>query len=328
MCSEKNEECVANDTKCPFMALTDTKFSGNKAEVAGGAVFAGYLEAIRFDCSNASSGTGLEFYEEKEWKALSRLKSEEDICPSWRGNYGNVYGSDVGTYAAHAKMTIEESKRSVCESGGENCVIKSYQSGKDLPKVEVKLLDGLWQGPTINHRPINANMSAAEGEFLVGSVVLPMEEGTCTFRSIRGSDRPGVYKLKVEFGKKAIKDIGITVIVQNCSVGEAVSSDGICVDCSSTTYNFLPSASGCHACPENGNCTTRVITPNEGYWQKTPCSNELYRCLPTSACKFKGRSEKLTDTVSDVASCHFTETWIKKDYARAQCVEVHILLLS
>ena len=321
MSSEKNEECVAKDTECPFMALTDTKFSGNEAEVAGGAVFAGYLEAIRFDCSDASSDARLEFYEAKEWKALSRLESEKDICPSWRGNYGSVYGSDVGTYAAHAKMTFEKANRSVCVSGKDDCVIDGYRAGSDLPKAEVKLLDGLEQGPAISYRPIRANLSSVGGKFMVGSVIMSMEEGNCTFQSIRGSVCPGEYKLTVEFGEEAIENIGITVIVRNCLIGESVSSGGICVDCSSTTYNFLPSASGCQPCPENGNCTTQVITPNDGYWQKTPCSDQLYRCLPTSACKVEGRTERLTEAVNNVTNCSFDQSMIE-NYTQTQCAEV------
>ena len=327
-CSKKNEKCVANGTNCPFMALTDTKFSGNEAKAAGGAIFAGYIEAIRFDCSNTLTDIGLEFYKAAKWKTLKRLESEADLCPSWKGNRGDVYGADVGTYAYSAIMTIAESKGSVCVSGGKNCVIEGHHTEEDLPKAEVKLLDAFGKGPARNYRTVNANMSSVRGKFMVGSVSLPMEEGTCAFRTIKGFVPPGEYKLTVDFGEKAIKDIRITVIVRNCSVGEAVSSGGICVDCSITTFNFFPSAIGCQPCPENGNCTTRVITPNDGYWQKTPCSDQLYRCLPVSACKYKGRSEKLTDIVSDVASCHFNETWIDEDYARAQCVEVHILLLS
>ena len=310
------------------MALTDTRFSGNKAEVAGGAIFAGYLEGIRFDCSNASSGTGLEFYEEKEWKALSRLESKKDICPSWRGNYGNVYGPEIGTYAYNARMTIEEAKRSICESGGENCVIKSYQSGKDLPKAEVKLLDAFGKGPARNYRTINANMSSAGGEFMVGSVVLPMEEGTCTFLSIRGFVPPGEYNLTVEFGEEAIKDIGITVIVRNCSIGETVApATEVCQECSNTTYNFDLSARACRPCPKNGNCETRVITPEDGYWQKTPCSDRLQRCLPTSACIFGRRSEGLKHLIHGFTNCDLSQE-SREEYKRAQCVEVHILLFS
>ena len=79
MCSEKNEGCPANDTDYPSMALKDTKFSGNRARLAIGTVFAGYLEGIRFDCSDSSSNAGLEFYEEEKWKTLKRLGPEADI---------------------------------------------------------------------------------------------------------------------------------------------------------------------------------------------------------------------------------------------------------
>ena len=303
------------------MALTETLFRDNEATVGGGAVFAGYLEALRFDCSDASLDTGSRFYEETEWKALSRIGLDKDICPSWRGNRGNVYGSDVGTYATHAKMTFEKANRSVCVSRGEDCVIDGYRTNKNLPMAEVQLLDGLGQGPAISYHPIRANLSSPDSQFLIGSVVLLMEKGNCTFRSIKGSVRPGVYKLKVEFGEKTIKHIRITVIVRNCSVGEAVSSGGICVDCSSTTYNFLPSSKVCQACPENGNCTTRVITPNDGYWQKTPCSDQLYRCLPTSACKVEGRTERLTEAVNNVTNCSFDQSMIE-NYTQTQCAEV------
>ena len=327
MCSKTNEKCIASNKHCPFVALTDTRFSGNKAEVAGGAVFAGYLEAIRFNCSNASLGTGLEFYEEEESKVLKRLESEADICPSWKGNRGNVYGPEVGTYAATANMTLKKAKRSVCASGGKDCVIDGYRTGEDLPQAEVKLLDAFGQGPAINYREVNANMFSPSGDFMVGSVVMPMKNGSCTFRSIKGSVPPGTYSLTIEFGEKAIKDISITVTVHNCSVGEFASAGGFCTNCSSTTYSFNDSAKECQPCPENGNCESRVITPKDGYWHKTPCSEHLRRCLPTSACKFEGRSENLTDAVSNVTSCHFNETWIEEDYSRAQCAEVPVLYL-
>ena len=323
------------------MSLTDTNFSGNKAKVSGGAIFAGYLEAIRFDCSNASSDTGSVFYFEddddirsvfygEKWKALKRLKSRADICPSWKGNHANVYGSEVGTYAYKATMTIGKDNISVCVSGGkDDCVVDGYRAGEDMPKAKVKLLDVFGQGPARNHRTVNANMSSADGEFMVGSIVQIMKEGTCTFESVRGFVAPGDYNLTVEFGEKAIKEIRITVIVRNCSIGETVAPDtGVCQECTKKTYNFNASAEECKTCPEHGNCDSRAITPDDGYWQKTPCSVRIRRCLPTSACKFEGRSEKLTDLVSNVTSCHFNETWIEEDYTKAQCAKVHLCFLS
>ena len=313
------------------MALTTTNFSGNKAEVAGGAIFAGCVEAIRFDCPKASPDTGLEFYQGEDWKALKQLESEADICPSWKGNHGNLYGPDVGTYATYANMTIEKAMRSVCV-GGEDCVIDGYRTGEDLPEARVILLDGLGQGSPISHRGVrvrvNANLSSPDGEFMVGSIVLPMEEGSCTFQSVRGFVPPGKYELTVGFGEEAIKDIGIIVEVRDCSTGEIVApATGVCQECSNTTYNFDLSAGACEPCPENGNCESRVITPGDGYWQKTPCSKHIHRCLPTSSCKRENRSKSLTDLVGDAANCTFDRSVIE-NYTQAQCAKVQLCFHS
>ena len=309
------------------MVLSGTQFSSNEASIAGGAVFAGYLEAIRFHCTEASSDAGLDFYKEQEWKDLRYVASEKDICSSWKGNRAEVYGQDVATYASAAQMTLEDANKIICVSGGANCVIDGYQIGTDLPTATVKLLDGLGQRITRVIRRVNANMFSPSREFLAWPILLSMENGSCRFQSIKGFVPPGEYSLIVEFDREAIKDVGITVRVHNCSVGEFVSNAGFCESCSSTTYNFLLSATVCHPCPENGNCESRVITPEEGYWLKTPCSDNLHRCLPASACEFQGRSEKLNAMVENVSSCDLEEEWIE-DYMQAQCAEVNYILDS
>ena len=303
------------------MVLADTEFSDNEARVAGGGVFAGYSEAIRFRCSGVPPDDGLQFYTETQWKALRLLKSVDDICPSWKHNRGESYGPDVGTYATTARMTVGDANDSVYESG-EEWVVEGYRAGEDLPAMRVELIDGLRQGPARYYRPVEADMSSPFTQFLVRSVVIPMDHGNCTFRSVSGVVPPGAYKLTIDFGEKLIEGIGISVIVPKCSVGESVSTGGLCADCSSTTYNFQLSADHCKSCPENGNCTSRVITPNDGYWQQMPCSVHLHRCLPTSACEFKGRSKKLENLVKDVANCNFSDTWITENYTRAQCAKV------
>ena len=303
------------------MALTETQFSSNAASIAGGAVFTGYVEAIRLRCTNVSSDAGLGFYREQEWEDLRQIESVKDICSSWKGNQAEVYGPNIGTYATAAQITFNKTDKSICVSGGESCVIERYWVGTDLPAAKVELLDGLGQRTPRIDRMINANMSSLNNQFLLGSIVRPMENGSYTFRSIRGFIPPGEYNLTVEFDRKAIKAIGITIRVHDCSVGEMVSTAGFCESCSSTTYNFELSATDCHTCPENGNCDSRVITPEDGYWQKTPCSDQLRRCLPTSACEFQGRSENLKTMVKDVSSCAFEEDWIE-NYTQAQCAEV------
>ena len=309
------------------MALTETRFSRNEAGIAGGAVFTGHLEAIRFRCTNALLDVSLRFYAEKDWKDLRKVESDKDICSSWKSNRAEVYGHTVATCAATAQMTIENADKSIYSSGGENCVIEGYRSGADLSTVTVELFDELRQNPARNYRTVNANMFSSNGQFLLGSIIRPMENGSCIFQSIRGFVPPGEYNLTVEFDRVAIEEIGITVRVHDCSVGQFVSGAGFCESCSSTTYNFRLSANVCHPCSENGNFESQAITPDDGYWQKTPCSEHLRKCLPTSACESDSRSGNLAAMVRDVSSCDFEEEWIE-DYTRAQCAEVDRVLDS
>ena len=327
VCGKRKEECLANGTDCPFMVFVETQFANNEASVGGGAVFAGYSEAIRFRCTNGSSDAGLRFYQEKEWKILRHVQSDKDICSSWRDNRAGVYGQNIATYAETAEMTLEDVNKFDCLSGKESYAIDGYRTGTDLPTATVVLLDRLRQCPARSYRLVYANMSSPSSEFLSWPISLPMENGSCTFRSVKGFVPPGEYNLTIEFGEKTIKNIGITVRVDNCSVGEMVSSAGFCVNCSSTSYNFELSATVCQPCPENGNCESRVITPNDGYWQQMPCSHHLHRCLPTSACEHESRSDDLAAKVRDLSSCDFDEEWIK-NYTHTQCAEVRCIPFS
>ena len=317
---------MANSTDCPIMTLIETQFHDNEASVAGGAVFAGYSEAIRFRCNDASPDSGLSFCEEKEGRSLDYPKSVDDICSSWKTNTAALYGHDVGTYATAGQMTIENDDKSVCVGGEENCVIKGYRSGTILPPAEVELLDGLRQGPAISYLPIAANMSSLSGQFLASPVAILMEQGACIFRSIASFAPPGEYTLTVKFGEEAIEDIVVTVRVRSCFIGEINSTEdgGICTDCGTTEYNFHPQANVCLRCPENGNCESQMITPEDGYWHRTPCSDHLHRCLPTSACVSENRSDILKTKVRGESSCDFEGDWIE-DYTQAQCAKVRCI---
>ena len=306
------------------MALTGTRLSGNTASVGGGAVFVGYLEAIRICCSNASPDVGLSFYEPRAWRTLHSVGSVDDVCPSWKNNKAKLYGPDIGTYATRARMTIEDTTNSVCESGGEDCVIEGYRAGTELPAARMELLDRLDQGPAVSYQPITVNMSSPSEQFLTVPVIVPIEKPICTFRSITSFAPPGVYKLTIELGEGEIENIDITVRVRDCIIGEMMSKDGICVDCGSMTYNTFPGNNDCRPCPEHGICVSRVITPFDGYWHGMPCSDRLRRCIPRSACHYDGRSHYLLVEVMNVTSCDFDETWIER-YAQVQCAEARCI---
>ena len=297
--------------------MTNTTFSRNSAEIAGGAIHASYLDAIRFRCS-AAGDADLVFYRQREWQSLFHLKSVKDMCASWRHNQATNYGPNVGTYPAIAQMTIKGSKESKTESG-EEYVFEEHRSGKEMPTMMVELLDELRQGPARTRRPVKASLSSLD-DFLIGTVTIEMKHGTAAFRGIRGFVPAGDHNLTLQFDDETVESISIVVSVRNCSIGEVVSAGSLCADCSSTTYNFVHTANVCHPCPMKGNCEGRIILPDEGYWQKTPCSAHLRKCLTSHACSFEGRSDELTKLTEELDSCPSDEAWIQ-NYTQSQCAK-------
>ena len=328
VCSQRHWECVSGSTECPFVAMTDTTLAGNEAKVAGGGVFVGYLKAIRFRCSAEPDNERATFYKKAEWEKLRVLERADDICRSWRSNEALVYGQAVGTYATVAQMTTvsDEGKESVTSSG-EEYVVAQYRSGDELPAMDLRLVDGLGQKPARSYRTVEAVLSASDS-FLQGSIVVPMQRGEGSLSNIRGFVPAGSYSLTFAFGEEtAMESISITVVVIGCLIGEILSGGSICVNCSTTTYNFRPSSSFCQTCPEDGDCETHVIIPNEGYWHRTPCSEHLQRCLTSYACTFEDRSAKLREMTEDLKRCDFDQEWTD-NYALAQCTKVRTVLCA
>ena len=305
------------------MALINTTFSGNAAGVAGGAIFAGYSEAIRIYDAPFSEGEDIDFLEEEEWKAMSVIEEVSDICPSPQSNRAGVYGHAIGTFALRAELTVEQTNKTSIETRGEEYAIDRYRSGEELPSMIVRFVDGLGQGPARSHTIVKAVLSSADN-FLHRPIELSMDDGVGNFSKIEGYVPSGSYLMTMSFtGTALFESLSIRVIVKACSIGEVLSKTrSLCVDCSSTSYNFHPEKdTSCAPCPERGNCENHVITPDDGYWHKTPCSRHLQRCLTSHACKFKGRSEELQKRTEDVEDCDLEEGWIA-EYTQAQCAKV------
>ena len=322
VCSQRHKECLSRSVECPFVAMTDTTLAINEAKFAGGGVFAGYLQAIRFRCSAEPGNERATFYEKAEWEKLTVLERADDICRSWRSNEALVYGQAVGTYATVAQMTtVSDAGEESVTSSGEEYVVAQYRSGDELPAMDLRLVDGLGQKPARSYRTVEAVLSASDS-FLQGSIVVPMQQGEGSLSNIQGFVPAGSYSLTIAFGEEtAMESISITVVVSGCLLGEILSGGSICENCSTTTYNFYPTSSFCQTCPEDGNCETHVIIPNEGYWHRTPCSGHLQRCLTSYACMFEDRSTKLREVTEGVKRCDLDREWTE-NYARAQCTKV------
>ena len=306
------------------MVLINTTFARNNAAVAGGAVFAGYVEAIRLHGGPFPESENSGLLKEADWKALSVLEAVSDVCPSPQSNRAVAYGDAVATFALRAKLTVAETNKTLVETRGDECVIDRYRSGDKLPSLMVQFVDGLGQEPARSHTAVKAVLSSARN-FLHRSIELSMDQGEEQFSDIEGYVSSGNYSMTINFtGTTLLKHLSIRVIVKECSIGEVLSkSRSLCVDCSSTSYNFHREneTDRCEPCPQHGNCENHVITPDDGYWHKTPCRSDLQRCLTAHACEFKGRSEKLQNLTDDLEDCDLDEEWIA-EYTQAQCAKV------
>ena len=323
---DDSNDCSKNG--CTAIAIIDTQFKGNNASLVGGAIFANRLESIGFQCNSSSENDNLTFLDEKDWNSLRRVTPDEALCPSWRNNSAFRYGQVVGTYAKMAKMTVEYEGKETEVLSGEGYEVPDYVGGSQLPTMAVEFLDELKQGPaTVNtHHGISAVLSTSEG-FQVGNVSLPARGRKASFPGMIGFGLPGIYNMSIRFIQDNSRDVTdidpliITVHVRNCTIGEVpVGKTKICNNCSTSAYNFDPEAEECQPCPKNGNCTTRVVIPNAGYWHATPCSVNISRCLTSYACKFDNRLERLTNLTRNMKNCTVNTTTIE-EYQQKQCVE-------
>ena len=126
-------ECLEYGEGCIFAAIINTRFEDNNATSAGGAIFAHYLEAIRFRCSAMQKDSNLEFFDEEDIQSLDNLTSQEQFCDTWEKNEAAEYGPVIGSYPTKVNFTIDHAKHVEMDSEHEY-IIKRYRAGEDLPE--------------------------------------------------------------------------------------------------------------------------------------------------------------------------------------------------
>ena len=266
-----------------------------------------------------------EFYDREQLKALDAIRSTDDICRSWKGNQAGAYGDDIGSSGARVRTIVVPDKlHDAIGVIGNRIVVEGHSSGKPLPIIRLEAVDGLGQGPAIgvDSLVIEATMTSPNG-FFSGSVNIEMNEGIGNFSGVVGFGPEGVYECIVEFSEEIIESLVVEVHVRYCGLGEVAAANGtVCEPCTSDTYNLLPgSGTGCHPCPENGDCTTHVILPAKGHWHATPCSENIQECISSEACSSEEREVRMAAATGNISSCEFDEEYVK-DYTEAQCREV------
>ena len=210
------------------------------------------------------------------------------------------------------------------ETLGNRFVVEGHSSGEPLPTIQLKVVDGLGQGPAagVNSLVIEATMTSPDGLFS-GSVNIEMNEGVGNFSGVVGFGPEGVYECIIDFSEELIESLVVEVHIRGCRLGEVAAANGtVCEPCTADTYNLMPgNGTGCHPCPENGDCTTHVILPAKGYWHATPCSENIQECISSDACSSEEREVRMAATTRNISSCEFDEEF-EQNYTEAQCREV------
>ena len=320
------QKCRAKLVECRVAAVANSILMNNRARSAGGALFIGTVAGLRLNCSDESIEHETRFYSKKQWKSMKRLTSVDDICPSWKNNTAKRYGSDVASSVSYVQKEITDQETGMLRLvNGSKYTIHNHRSGRPIPMIVLTAVDDLVQGPAVNAKQedIEAVMSSPN-EFFVGSVRRSLGVKDANF-SATGFVQPGMYKVQIEFKGADLKSFKITVEVKPCEMGEVPSGNGtFCESCSTVSYNFFPEKDmECHPCPENGNCSSQVILPNEEHWHASPCSTNIRKCLSSDACHSKERVEKLEQKTQNILTCNISKERIE-EYQQAQCEEASL----
>ena len=315
-------ECLEYGEGCAFAAIIDTQFVDNNATSAGGAIFAEYLEAIRFRCSTMQTASNLEFLDEEDWIGLETLTSQEQFCDTWENNEAAAYGRVVGSCPRRVNITIDDSQYDVDMRSEHEYIIKRYRAREELPEMTLQFIDGLNQVTSVGYFPNTSTKTSPSVEFTMINASPQVHEDRISFPNMIGFGPPGTYKLMIVFDSKAIQDLTVSINVRECIIGEVTTNPDteMCSNCSYTEYSFNPKEDRCRPCPVNGICETRVIVPDEGYWQSNPCSTHIKKCLAAHACTSENRSDALHNKTDAVVSCDMSHNDVL-EYRRMQCAE-------
>lgn len=257
---------------------------------------------------------------------MNSLAETKNICSDWKGNNADEYGNNVATYAVRVEGNVENQENHELNSD-ENpfeIFIRNYSSGSTLPDIDLTMVDQIGQYPAIlyNVEVVTANVSSKNG-FLLDPIVVTILNGSGSISGIIALQTPDNYTLNVTFDQESLNPLSIIVEVRKCFMGEtSTQRHRLCHQCNAANYNFLPNEeNNCQTCPDNANCTTALITPNNGYWHPFPCSIHIERCLSVKACDFGNRENRLYEFVDGIHQCDFTE-YEKAEYQQWQCKKV------
>jgi len=314
--------CNNPQVTCGHIIILNTSFEGNYANHSGAVVLTTDSNMVLVDCEERRRNQS--FVSDRDMNLLEVLNPKQ-MCASWRRNSvsSTAYGDVVGTYGQEIVLTIDpEDEVKLVGSTRNGYVLENVSSGRQLPIINVTILDGFGVGPapTLPHS-FEARLSSPDGFFL-GLYPTNISEGSGNFTSVAGFARPGNYTLEIKNDNPSLETLVVVVMVRGCEVGEEPTRDGLtCQDCDAFSYNFDASqVGGCKECPNEATCEGRYIVPKNGHWHKSPCHDTVQECLAKEACTYQNREEALMNFTENSTDCNINRTTVDS-YNDALCNE-------
>lgn len=312
-------------------------FTGNKAKIAGGAIFVTDLKLAKGwlgDCSNASDNAVI-----SDESPISKLSTVR--CAGMDGNVVDEggYGPNIATPSAgfFSELSIEKGPKALPQ--GSTYMIESWKSGDPLPTIQVLTYDMYAQGPARMRSELGSVIWLGDSMVVLPSYNTPLVALFHSPDGLLGTDLSsdmthgngtivvgsplveiGDYSLILRVPKVANKSITLNVTARKCLINEFLREDEKeCIKCEADHFNFHPMSETCKVCPEKADCSGEYVLPLPGYWNALPCSDHVQECLNNDACLgLKQAVVKKNMLENHTATCDLSEDKIKK-YRDDQC---------
>eukprot|EP00210_Caulerpa_lentillifera_P004009 g3824.t1 len=335
--------CTNIKSPCARVVLFEARFKDNEAPFASN-IMATTPENILVTCRRDYAIAYILIGEEKIEEAFKN-KTLIQLHPEWacaskdnRRLFSNANGVAIGTFGHKLDLSANnEDGSQIVGNASSGFVFKNAKSGIPLSTIRVTSIDALGNANAPLFYEKNTLIINSTSMFLQQQLILSFTNDTCNISGLVGYVDPGNYMIQLyPRVDDLLQATNLTIVVRDCTINEEPKSEGkLCIMCGEASYNFNKyHANGCTPCPKNANCITRYIVPNEGYWHKSPCHDQVKKCIAEKACKKHNRSVVLEQFTKNETKCTMNETMlnatkdIKGHCVGAACANAIIVILT
>lgn len=309
------------------IVLLNTSFVDNFAKHLGSAILSTNVEDVSMSCRyDRDRQKGFLF--QSNLTLLAHIDPEH-LCTSWEGN--RIATSDtngvVGTFGKRLSLSMGSSNSSsgvqLVEEEKFGFRLENTRIGQPFPILKIIVKDAFGNGPTPTIPTSFSVIVRSPDRFSRKADASTITRGIGTITFGGGLMPLGDYTLKITSLNCTLIGISLSIHVLGCHIGqELTQGKDLCQDCDASSYNFdVNKPRGCTPCPVGSTCKGPYIVPQDGYWHKGPCHNEVKECITEEACKYETRYKDLVIFTNNSIDCNMNSTALDL-YNSKQCNKV------